>query len=398
MKNSKIYIQYLGACRFRDKICFPNREFNRIFSIDVKNFVLNFEQNISFLKNQEEYPYYGNLHCIYNDRIFFFPYNCSYVMVYDLQTNDTKGIFIKTADGLNTYWTAGIFQCKEKVIIFPSKMIQGIFVLDLKTLQIVRDIELEKALYDVEFIYNYDNVIKLNETEVVFLSGRHTIIGFDIQNKKKIFSRRFEGLDIWGIRYDGSNFWLLLYDSTDVYKWNQINDSLIVYRLVETEWINNKGVPYTNLIFLDNQIFVLPCSLKYIMRMNLEMHTISKAAGYPDGFRFFDDLWKWPAFAAFDIVDKQKILIHPVRGNMLLIYDVEKNYIEGKELTIGTDEISYVNGIVRQKFCWADNIVIETDFFDVKLLDVAVNQDRNETNTDNVQIGERIFNTLIRKS
>lgn len=199
MKNSKIYIQYLGACRFRDKICFPNREFNRIFSIDVKNFVLNFEQNISFLKNQEEYPYYGNLHCIYNDRIFFFPYNCSYVMVYDLQTNDTKGIFIKTADGLNTYWTAGIFQCKEKVIIFPSKMIQGIFVLDLKTLQIVRDIELEKALYDVEFIYNYDNVIKLNETEVVFLSGRHTIIGFDIQNKKKIFSRRFEGLDIWGM-------------------------------------------------------------------------------------------------------------------------------------------------------------------------------------------------------
>lgn len=397
MKDSRVYLRYCGSCRFQDKLWFPNGGFNGLFCIDLKDLEVEFKQRIPFLEPGIQWAFSENVNCMYDDKIFFFPLNCCQIMVYDVQSNSVEEIPIKAADGSDIYQTEGIIQVAEKVLVFPIKKAQGIFILDLKERKLKRNKELEDMLNEVEFIYNYGNIIRKNETEMVILSGKHTVIGIDIQNRKKTFIKQFEEFDIWGIRYDGSNFWLLLYESTDVYRWNPFDDRLFQYHLSEEVWINGKGKPYANMIFLDNQILLLPCSLKYIMRIDQETHTISKAVEYPAGFQFFDGLMTVSAFAAFDIIGPHKVLIHPVRGNMLLLYDVEKNSIEGKELTVTSGQVPYLQEIIKQEFQQGNDIVCEKDNFGVELLDLAIVQNRkNKSNEETGQIGRSIYNTLMR--
>lgn len=398
MKNSRIHLQYRGACQIQDKIWFSNGGFNGLFSVNLNDFTIEYKQRIPFLEKEIQWAYNGNVHCIYDNKIFFFPYNCRHIMVCNTRSDGIQEISVAMVDGSDTYCTAGIIQWGEKVWIFPVKVSQGIFVLNLITLQIKRDLELENVLNAVEFIYGYENVIRLNETEIAILSGKHTIIGLDIQNKKRTFCKQFDELDIWGIRYSGSSFWLLLHESTDVYQWKQSDDRLIKYQLLEEIWINGKGTPYVNMIFVDDQIILLPCSLKYIMRIDEETCTISKAVEYPKGFHFFDGIMHISAFAAFDVVGQHKVMIHPVRGNMLLLYDVEKNTIEGKELTVTKEQVPYLEEVIEQKFRQKNGIVMETDNFGVELLDLAIAQDReNRKHVETGQIGQNIYNTLIRQ-
>lgn len=398
MKSFKLYLRYSGACKIYNKVWFPNREFNGVFSINLDDFTVEYKKKIPFLETWIEQAYYGNINCIYDNKIFFFPFNCQFVMVYDTQDNDIQGIPINTVDGSDTYGTAGIIQCDEVAWIFPIKMSQGIFVLDLNEMRIKRDVDLENVLNDIDIIYNYENVVRLNKTEIAILSGNHTIIGIDVKTRKRLFTKRFDELNIWGIRYDGNAFWLLLYDSTDIYEWDPEENTLVKYHLLQEEWINGKGVPYFNIIFLNDQIIVLPCCLKYIMRINTEAYTISKAVEYPKGFYFFDSLMSVTAFAGFTTVDQHKVLIHPVRGNMLLIYDIEKNCVEGKELTVTAEEIPYLKEVIDQRFYQEDGIVQETDDFGLELLDLGIVQNRKNKNSLGArQIGDQIYNFLVKQ-
>lgn len=159
-------------------------------------------------------------------------------------------------------------------------------------------------------------------------------------------------MDIWGIRYDGSDLWLLPYESMNVYKWYLQEDRLIKYESKETEWITSSGPPYINMAFLDNQIILLPSRLKYIMRIDMETNTIQKAFDYPEGFRFLKNkfgLEEYPAFGAFDILDR-KLIMHPLLGNMLLIFDIEKNYVEGLELIVSDEEVPYLSEIMQEGY------------------------------------------------
>ncbi len=398
MKNYKAYLRYMGTCKFQNKLWFLNGGFNGLFLMNLDNFITEFKMAVPYLEKQIQRAYDGNVYCTYGNKIFFFPYNCKFVMVYDTQGNDIQEIPISTADGSDTYWTAGVIQCNEITCIFPIRMEQGIFVLDLREMQIIRDVELEKVLYDVEFIYNYENVVKLNETNFSILSGNHTIIGINIKTRKRTFTKWFDELDIWGIRYDGSNFWLLLYESTDIYKWNPEEDKLVKYHLLQEEWINGKGVPYSNMIFLNNQIILLPCCLKNIMRIDQETNTINKATEYPAGFHFFNGIMGMPAFASFDIIEQHKILIHPVRGNMLLIYDIERNYIEGRKLTVTMEEIPYLQEVVEQRFHQEAGIVQETDHFGLELLNLAIAQNKKNRNPVKAeQVGKKIYDSLVKQ-
>lgn len=399
MKNAKVYLRYNGAYPIQGRLWALNGGFNGLFSINLDDYTVEYKQRIPSLEKHAEWAGGGNGYCIYEKKIFFFPYNCWSVMVYDMQSNMIQEIPINVSDNSNAYWTAGIFQKEEKVWIFPTKMEQGIFILDMKRMQLERDMELEGVLSDVTFIYNFGNVIRLNGEEIAILSGKHSIIGIDVENKRKTFCKEFVEIDVWGIRYDGSDFWILQYESTDVYQWICNEDRLVRYRLLEEEWINGKGMPYVNMIFSDNQVFLLPFCLKYIMRVNRDTNKISKAVDYPENFCFFDGLMEYGGFLSFSMVDQHTALIHPVRGNMLLLYDMKTNHIEGKELTVTKEQVPYLEEVCEQKLRQESGIINEKDNFGLNLLDWCISKKRQ--NSDEVkteQAGRKIYDTLVRKN
>lgn len=399
MKNAKVYLRYNVACPIKNTLWALNGGFNGLFSINLDDYTVEYKQSIPFLEKYIEWVNGGNGYCIYEKKIFFFPYNCWSVMAYDMQSNMIQEIPINVSDNSNTYWTAGIFQKEEKVWIFPTKMEQGIFILDMKRMQLERDMELEGVLSDVTFIYNFGNVIRLNGEEIAILSGKHSIIGIDVENKRKTFCKEFVEIDVWGIRYDGNDFWILQYESTDVYQWICNEDRLVRYRLLDEEWINGKGTPYVNMIFSDNQVILLPCCLKHIMRIDRDTNTIDRAVDYPENFHFFDGLAAQSAFLSFDIIEQHKVLIHPIRGNMLLLYDMKTNHIEGKELTVTKEQVPYLEEVCEQKLRQESGIINEKDNFGLNLLDWCISKKRQ--NSDEVkteQAGRKIYNTLVRNN
>lgn len=396
MKNHKEYLSYVGGILFRDRIYFSNGGFNGLFALNIYDLSMQFIGRIPFLEKGIQKAYGGHVHCCYGSKILLFPTNCNQILVYDTDKNDIQGIPIISVDGSNVYMTAGIACYDEQVYIFPTKMSQGVFVLDLKTLKIERNLDIEGVLDGTEYIYNIDNVIRINEAEIAILSGKTTIIGINIQEKKRMFCKQFtEDYDLWGIRYDGKNFWLLSFTSTDVYEWNRTEDSLIKYQLEEEEWFSDKTVPYVNMIFMDDQIILLPLGLKYIMRIDKTKRTISKATDYPIGFRFLDGLGAWTEFGSYNMIE-HKVLIHPARGNMLLSYDILNNHIEGKELTVNSDMVPYLKEIIEERFCQSCTIN-EMDNFGVELLDLAITQNRKYVNTVNIEsVGKKIYHTLVK--
>lgn len=397
MKNHKEYLSYVGGILFRDRIYFSNGGFNGLFSLNIHDLSIQFIGRIPFLDKGIQKAYGGHVHCCYGSKILLFPANCNQILIYDTDKNDMLGIPINSVDGSNVYTTAGIAHNGEQVYIFPTKLSQGVFVLDLKTLKIERNLHIEGLLDGTEYIYNIDNVIRINEAEIAILSGKTQIIGINIREKKRTFCKQFtEDYDIWGIRYDGNNFWILSFTSTDVYEWNRTTDSLTKYQLEEEEWFSSKTVPYVNVIFMDNRVILLPLGLKYIMHIDKTKHTISKAIDYPAGFRLLGGLGDWTAFGTYHVIEQYKVLIHPARGNMLLLYDTVNNHIEGKELTVNSDVVIYLKEIIEQRFCH-NNAVNEMDNFGVELLDLAIAKNRKYEKTVNIGlVGERIYHTLVK--
>ena len=98
------------------------------------------------------------------------------------------------------------------------------------------------------------------------------------------------------------------------------------------------------------------------------------------------------------MIGQHKVLIHPARGNMLLIYDIVKNHIEGKELAVNNDMVPYLKEIIEQRFCQSGSVVNEMDNFGVRLLDLAINQkQKNKNSVKTEPVGEKIYRTLVKQ-
>lgn len=396
MKNHKVHLQYSNACYCHDKIWFVEGETNSLFTMVMPEMSVYFRGKIPFIEEEIKWAYAVNIHCHYDSKLFFFPSNCRQIAIYDIKKEEIQILPILPMDNTGAYITAGIVQNEHYVWIFPYKLTQGIFRLDLDTLELERNAEFDETLKDVEYICNYDNIIRINETDLAILSGKHTIIGVNIQEKKRTFTKCFdEEIDIWGIRYDGNSFWLLLYNVTDIYEWIPAEDRLVKYQLQEEEWIDGRGGTYVNMIFRNDQIIVLPCCLKYIMRIDRETRRIYKAAEYPPQFCFLRSLSQYPAFGAFDMIESQKIILHPLRGNMLLSYDMEKNRIEGKELVIGGENIRGLKPFLEQQLQNKYKIIYETETFGAEMLDLFIcSGTAGAEDISEKRIGKSIYNTL----
>lgn len=393
MKSQIIHLQYFGTCHYNNRIWFPHIGFNGLFSINTGDLSVKFEYKIPCLREAAKMAY-AHAALRYDSKLFFFPGNCRHIFTYDVNNSSSLEIDMDLETDTDIYSTAGIVQNNDKVWIFPQFSSQGVYTLNLSTLQIEQDVELSKLVESI----GEGTVIcvcQCSKTEVAISRfGENYISVIDIEKKKKVNHKIFEEkIKIQLIFCDRDSFWILQSDSTDIYEWKQTEDRLIKYCLTEEEWIDNvHWMPYRNMIFFKEHIIILNCKLKYIMKIDKVTQTIKRAIDYPKGFDFLlNNGYVRTVFASFDVIDN-KIWIHPSLGNMLLIYDVENNHIEGKEIIVTAEQIPYWHKIIDDEF--SNDICLEVDnpisnldnFLHVSL----ASSDSNNRNQI-LNIGEKIY-------
>lgn len=361
MRNRIIHLQYSESCLYKGKIWFLNQGFNGLFSLDPNDFTLTFQAQIPSLDVGQMKELYSISCLSYENKLYFFYINSRHVAIYDLNNNKIQWQLISQTDGLEKEGLAGVVKCKNQVWLLSINPNLGPWILDLNTLKVKKDIKLHGLLKNLERI---KRVISIGESEIAILLENSTIVCIDIKNKQKVYSKCFEeNGHLAEIKYDGAAYWLLQADSTDIFEWNRKEDKLVKYQLSETEKIDGMNIlPYADLIFFKGQLIILPGKLKNIMKLNKETGIISKAIDYPAGFRRLNNYFGvagLPVLSAYNIID-DKIYIHPLAGNMLLCYDVERNYIEGKELVVTDKEFFYFGEALKQ------GLEINGEFFETE--------------------------------
>lgn len=399
MRNIKVHLQCMGTCRAGDKIWFVNGGFNGLFSLKLNDLSVRFEKKIPFLDSNAKWAYRNSCFS-YEGRLFFFPADCKQILVYDVVSESVQQINIIPADGADFYGTVGVLPQKEQIWIFPGRVQQGVFILNLKTLQVSRDRELDGILAEINNIYS---LVRINEDEIAISAENNMIIKVNIRKKIKTYSKQFEkDIEVLKIKFDGNNFWLLPLYSTDIYEWNQAKDQLIRYQTSETEWIIRKGgMPYHNMIFWKDEIIVLPCRMKNIMRIDRITHTISKVVDYPDNFKFLKNQFgislAWPAFEAYDVIG-DKILFYPLLGNMILVYDIKNHSIVGKELCVTSREVPGLEEIVSEGYR-VNGMLYEVEDMGPEILDVVIDSYYGGCNQENGgNIGTSIYKTISERT
>lgn len=396
MKNRKVHLQYIVSCRLGDKIYILNQGFNGLFALNIENFSVDFKGRIPCLTDGQARKLYGRACCSYGDKIYFFFMNDEKVLIYDVRTNHIQWFVLLGEKCIDHFVIVGIFKWKQLVWIFPQNLSHGIYVFNLETLEVNQDTGLNAIVKDLEFV---NGIVQLGETELAVWTKNNRIISIDIETKQRINWGDFkENLNICKIIYDGKSLWILQPDSTDICEWNPIENRMIKYQLLDGEWINGVSVPYSNIVFDDRHMIVLPARLKHIMKIDKETKKISKAADYPENFRFLNNyggIAGWAAFWLYDTIDS-KILLHPAIGNMLLVYDIERNNLEGKELYVTDESFPFFQDIIRQEMMSNDKYLEVEETGVIEVLKKLIDEDTKSSDEEGATgFGKKIYHIMM---
>ena len=115
---------------------------------------------------------------------------------------------------------------------------------------------------------------------------------------------------------------------------------------------------------------------------------------FPKGFKLVNSAFQGRDICKYYTVLKDKVLIHPCRGNMLLIYDKGTGQLSGKEMVVSEDEVPYLKEMINNSFFLEKKPCVELDD-DMRTLSrfietVCLNSDKEKISTF-INAGELIY-------
>lgn len=361
MEDIRTHLKFGSNCLVDNNIYFFNRTFNGVFYLDLKDFSVHFVHKFD-VEWAGTIGLSMNSECLfYKGAIYFFPTKTNIIMKYDIVRQQEQIIEIPDFDDKD-FNVTNIIQRHNRVYLFPTILKKGIFVLDLLKDKVIKDNTLS-SLFKSDLCCG--NVLDVNKNSILLsMYNSNKAYEIDLNTAEMIdYSGMFQNdLKIFSIFFDGNNYWILQTESTDIYEWDKENGLLQKYTSESIVWEDKIGVPYSNLIFLDDEILVLNYSLKHILRINKKKKTIETPLLYPKGFRLVNNAFCHQNICDYYIVLEDKVLIYPCRGNMLLIYDKETKQLSGRELIVSEKEVPYLRQIVEESFIRNESAVENDDF------------------------------------
>lgn len=389
MSDVKRYLQWFGNCRIGDKIYFVDMTFNGMFYLDLKDFSAHFVHSFSCAEADSVSLSFCSK--VYDGVIYFFPTNTNAIMKYDTLRNQEQIIPIRDCN-CEFFLTAATIQWQKLVYLFPFDLSLGIYVLNLENNFVMKDDSLSK-LFGKGF-YCANALLSQNNRVLIGLYGKNQIIEVNMETKKIVGNKKLgENTEIYTMYSEGNNCWILLINSADIYEWSRENDEIYVYTNENPIYMTEKSrMPYSNLVFCEDEILVLNSMLKNIFRINKKNNRIEYPIIFPDGFKRIDYGNGFYSMLGDYTLLEDKVLIYPCWGNQLLIYDRKTKQIEGKEVVISGRKIPHFEKAFY-KNCQKEGVYMETaDVMTLEsLMIVTKKEERKRKIMKNREIGKIIY-------
>lgn len=380
MKDGRSYIRFIDSCQIKDRIYFMNHTFSGMFYLDTKDCSIHFVHRFS---NGQDYALsLSSTSLVYENTIYFFPAKADAIMAYDLIKQQEIIIPIQDFHGVNCL-IGGIVRLGNKVYMFPADLGRGIYVFYLEERRIKKEAVLSKLF---ESGFPCGNIFQLNNNCVLLcMGGGNQVVEVNLSTKKIIYTKSFEeDMKFYSVCFDGKNYWFLQEGSTDIYEWNKEEDTLQLYKNENVEWGVKQSIPYSNMVFLENEILVLNCHLKNILRINKEKKTIADPVLFPEGFQIVKNKFPGRSICEHYTILEDKVLLYPGNGNMLLIYDKVTHQMTGKDISVSPEEDNALREVLKERFMGKKLFVERNDLWST--LEYYINIIKSDRSSDPISL------------
>ena len=267
--------------------------------------------------------------------IYFLPYCSHTINCYEIQTGKEYSFVVDDNDEKReAYYSSAHFE-NGKIHLFPSY--SGDDYIEF-------DCEREKVIYNKEIT----KIIRENVKENAPLRmNRHKEkLYFCEVGGNKIYAYengKIEVLSLQDNLYDffvnDNECWITYKDSQDVVKYTN-NHQRTVYKYENVKASECNSIPYSNMAFLEDDIFILNQYANHIMKINKERKQIEIAfPGLIESGRK-SDLPYGPYYGNF-IVTEGEVVFFPTRADHIVIYN--KRTKEAVSLSADVDECRIYN-------------------------------------------------------
>lgn len=315
-----VNLHYKSYVRAGDKLFFSEAFFNGLFQMDLRNFSVRF---ICHFSNEQisRILLHGGRAVLYKNIIYFFPLCARRVHYYHLTDEEENSIVVPTSDNKEAE-AVGIVQRDNKVWMFcdPSK---GVFVLNLEDQTITRADALNKLMADYGKVVG---VLDIAEEKSIFTYSVKDSVLLEV-NLEEVWVKEHKvpvpDITVGAIEYHAEMFYFIDAVSGDVYEWGWRDKQLRKYEACGLEKVLPEGAPFSGCCFMDDDIYMIPCRNKHVMRINRADGIMEKAFDYPQEFQYLES-WREdyiPGIMAAGEVVGHEIWFHPYGSNHLLIYD-----------------------------------------------------------------------------
>lgn len=380
MIDRKIYLSARSVYKKGEKVYFFNEELNTLFTYDLYNEAVEaieaFEEY-----HKSSYAIFGDYIIENGDELFLMPFYSNVIGIYNTKVNKGRVICIPEFEenyGTSYFAINKAVVWKNRIWMFSSNPSIGVYILDMSTYTVWKDVDLSKKLEKYPIVSKIETV--KGSSFYAGVSDKNLILMIDIE-KKEVEERKvpISNGKIFMFGDNGKNIWFVLRDSTDVYEWYIEDNKVIRYSLDGNLRNKEDNQPYVKFAFWDQETYILGFGIQAIMKINRDKRSIEKAFDFPNGFNFLDGKKAIGLNAAFWATDKieDKFFFFPSRGNKILIYDVKTGRIAGKELTIDKEKIPNYKELIMQRLFDVPAVDEMDSFF--SLYDcIEYEQDKNE--------------------
>ena len=349
MENNELNLHVRSCIRVDDKLYFSEAYFNGLFVMDLKDFSISFICRFS-----EEYRgkllLHGGNAIRYKEVIYFFPACTKRIHYYNFITKEENNIVIPFMQDNEEFVVSGVVKKDNKVWLFSANSSNSVFVLDMKENKITKAEALSKMMLSYKKTTNFIEIPKEGKA-FTYCASDCVLLEINVEKEQiKEHKIQIKSVSIVSVNYHNSKFYFTDAVSGDLYElmWSNINLRKFVAKDTEMDFM--EGIPFTNCCFADDNIYMIPCRSKHVMKINKNTGIMEQAFEYPEGFQFLNNVrtfYKPPIMLIVEI-EHSKVWFYPYGSNQLLIYDTKSGQVTGKKMTIGIDKIFLHDGIMSE--------------------------------------------------
>lgn len=301
-----------AAVKVGEDIYFSNYQCNGLYKYNMKNKKFEF---VCFFSNVNIMQQGIHSEAIYNKGvIYFLPYCSNTINCYEIKNNREYSFVIENNKKREAYYSGAYFE-NEKIHIFPCYSGDTYVEFDYENKKVIYNEKITKIV-EKNVEENSQLRMKKYKKKLYFCAvGNKDIYVYENEQTDVL---HFDD-DMYDFFVDDDGYWMTFSDRSNIVKYDK-DFQKTIYGLKNSSSQNCNSIPYSNMIFFDNDIMVLNQYADHIMQINKGKKQIEIA--FPDLAESCgkNDLLYGPYYKNC-IVTEEELIFFPLRANRIIVYD-----------------------------------------------------------------------------